>query len=105
FGAMADSDEDLWAALEGDDEAAPSDAPEAPPPPEDAAPPPPPPPPDGAPPPPEAPPPPRNMCEGCKISLSSSSSSTTCNLCVTCRFKQSNPFMPVEKLLCWSTLK
>eukprot|EP00931_Biecheleriopsis_adriatica_P063204 TRINITY_DN38231_c0_g1_i1.p1 TRINITY_DN38231_c0_g1~~TRINITY_DN38231_c0_g1_i1.p1 ORF type:complete len:632 (+),score=152.82 TRINITY_DN38231_c0_g1_i1:76-1896(+) len=108
---MGDSDDELWAALEeqGDEEpAAPPPPPEeaiepAPPPPPDDAVPPPAPPPDA--PPPDAPPPPKNECEGCKMPLPESSSSSSSGLCVPCRFKHSNPFLPAKKLLGWSTLK
>ncbi|CAE7906578.1 NFI1 [Symbiodinium necroappetens] len=86
--------------------------PEHPPPPEEtpAAPPDeipaPPPEPDTAPPPPEAPPPPGSECEGCKMPLyNSDSSSSSSGLCVPCRFKGCNPWLPTKKLLHWSTLK
>ncbi|CAE7414897.1 NFI1 [Symbiodinium natans] len=84
-----------------DETPAPPDETPAPPPEPDSAPPP---PPDGAPVP-EAPPPPGSECEGCKMPLYNSTSSSSSGLCVPCRFKGCNPWLPAKKLLHWSTLK
>ncbi|CAK9064633.1 Hypothetical protein (Fragment), partial [Durusdinium trenchii] len=37
--------------------------------------------------------------------VSSPSASSSSGLCVPCRFKHANPWVPTKKLLCWSTLK
>ncbi|CAE7781702.1 pli1 [Symbiodinium pilosum] len=37
--------------------------------------------------------------------LYNSTSSSSCGLCVPCRFKNCNPWLPAKKLLHWSTLK
>lgn len=72
--------------------------PAAPPPPEPAAAPPPPEKAESAPP----PPPPASVCTVCGGKLYVSAG---CGLCLTCRFKHSNPFLPVKELLSWGMLK